>query len=138
MVRLKNWAFARDMFCSDPDLMREVLRNILKRDMDFSDITTEDIKDVIVSVGCTMTQDGFEASMTIWCSRLSRRLVYVLAPWNSGTPENEQLIRKFTTGVFNRHRAFSATGRDSIFASSDEPRQGSGTRPTFPCGTTRN
>lgn len=75
MVRLKNWAFARDMFCSDPDLMREVLRNILKRDMDFSDITTEDIKDVIVSVGCTMTQDGFEASMTIWCSRLSRRLV---------------------------------------------------------------
>ncbi len=72
---LKNWAFARDMFCSDPALMREVLRNILKRDMNFSDITTEYIEDVVIRVGCTMTQDGFEASMAIWCSKLSRRLV---------------------------------------------------------------
>ena len=70
MVRLKNWTFARDMFCSDPALMREVLRNILKRDMSFGDITTEDIEVVVVKVGCTMTQDGFEASMAIWCSRL--------------------------------------------------------------------
>lgn len=75
MVRLKNWAFARDMFCSNPDLMREVLRNILKRDMDFSDITTEYIKYVVVAVGCTTTQDGFEASMAIRCAELNRRLV---------------------------------------------------------------
>lgn len=63
------------MFCSDPALMREVLRNIIKRDMGFEDVTTENIEGIVVKVGCTVTQDGFEASMAIWCSRLSRRLV---------------------------------------------------------------
>lgn len=75
MVRLKNWAFARDVFCSDSALMREILRDILKVDMGFSDITTEYIESVVVKVGCTTTQDGFEASLAIWCAKLNRRLV---------------------------------------------------------------
>ncbi len=75
MSRLKNWAFTRDMFCTNQQIMSEILFQILKVDMLFGEITTDYFPGIMTKCSCAITQDGFEAALTFYCSKLSPNLV---------------------------------------------------------------
>ena len=74
VYRLKNWMFCRDLMCSHPRLTADMISKILKSDMEFMEIDNNDIVRMVNSSSCVMSQNGLEASLTIWRQTLSINL----------------------------------------------------------------
>lgn len=77
--RLKNWMFARDLMCSQPEMIADIISRILRSSpsgegMDISSIEYNNILLMVKSCGRVISQDGLEASLTIWSQTLSVEL----------------------------------------------------------------